>query len=712
MRRTLAFLLTLLATSVTTPAALGAESSGVTAVEIPVGLGSAAGARAKRERFTLVGIHWRGTGSVSFRTRSLAGRWTSWRPAAPEDEDRPDTGTVEARRHARWHVGSPWWVGPSDRIETRTSGAVTRVRAYLVWSPPAAIPLRRLSSAGRPAIVPRLSWGADESIRRAPPTYAPAVRFAIVHHTAGRTSYSRDDAAAMVKAIQLYHVKSNGWNDIGYNFLVDRFGTIYEGRYGGIDRDVVGAHALGFNTGSVGVAVLGTYGDAVPTEAAQDAVAKLLAWRLDLAHVDPLSKLTVTSGGSEKFAPGAPVLLRAVSGHRDTGSTACPGDALYARLAALAAAVSAIGQPKIYEPTVARAGGLVRFRARVSKALPWSVSVADGDGTVVASGTGTGPSIDWTWDPRTLPVARYQWTVSAGAARPATGSLRAGGATVALAIEDAVASPAGVSPNGDGQADVSLVTFRLSVPALVTIDVVDSAGSVVATVLADAALPAGAQSATIDATTLPDGGYTVVVRARASNGAQVETVVPLVVSRVLGLVSAAPAVISPNGDGRNDVFTIGFDLIAPAQVTVRVTREGRWVATPFAASLEAGPQSVTWDGTRSDGRLRDGSYDAVVEAETESGAISFSAPFAVDTIAPHVRIVSLQPLEIRVSEAAVLTVRVNGAVRRREVRRPAAVRIPWPGVVRKVRVVALDAAGNASVPVVARAKEGSRKRGQ
>jgi hypothetical protein len=700
------------ATLAAAPAALGAANGGLTMVELPASVAVAAGSETTHERFTLVGIHWRGSGKVVFRTRSSAGGWSNWRPAAPEDEDRPDSEALEAWRHSSWHVGNPWWVGSSDRIETRTAGRVSRIRAYLVWSPPTAVPLRRLSAAGRPSIVPRLSWGADESNRRAPPSYAPTVRFAIVHHTAGRTSYTRDEAAAMVKAIQLYHVQSNGWNDIGYNFLVDRFGTIYEGRYGGIDRNVVGAHALGFNTGSVGVAVLGTYGDGAPTKAAQDAVAKLLAWRLDVAHVDPLSKLTVTSGGSERFAPGVPVLLRAVSGHRDTGSTACPGDALYARLGALTAAASAIGQPKLYAPTVARGSGLVRFRARVSKPLPWTVSVADGDGAAVASGTGTGSEVDWTWDARSLPAARYQWTIAAGTARPAIGSLRAGGTTAALAIDEAVASPGSISPNGDGQADVSLLTFRLSMPALVTVDVVDSVGSVAATILADAALAAGPQSVTIDGTALADGAYTVVVRARASSGAQVESVVPLVVSRVLGLVTASPAVISPNGDGRNEVLTIGFDLTAPAQATLRIVREGRWVATPIAAGLEAGSQSVLWDGSRSDGRLRDGSYEAVVEAATETGVISYSAPFSVDTAAPRVRVVSLRPLEIEVSEAAVLNLRVNGAVRRREVKRPGAVRIRWQGIVRKVRVAALDAAGNASVPVVARGRKGSRKPGQ
>src|SRR5207249_8280164 len=122
-----------------------------------------------------------------------------------------------------------------------------------------------------------------------PPQYVDAVRFAVVHHTAGLNDYTQAEAPAVVRAIELYHVKANGWNDIGYNFLVDRFGTVYEGRYGGTDRNVIGAHALGFNRGSVGVAVLGTYIDTAPPLGATDALARLLALLLAVAHVDPPS---------------------------------------------------------------------------------------------------------------------------------------------------------------------------------------------------------------------------------------------------------------------------------------------------------------------------------------------------------------------------------------------------------------------------------------
>src|SRR5207245_2712828 len=170
-----------------------------------------------------------------------------------------------------------------------------------------------------PQIVPRAGWGALEAIRRRAPHYAAGVRFAVVHHTAGTNSYGPGQSAAIVRGIELYHVRGNGWHDIGYNFLVDRYGQVFEGRYGGIDRPVMGAHAQGFDWGSVGVAVIGNYEGASLPAAARASLVKLLAWRLDLAHVDPLSTVTRISNGNPRYRAGTAVRLRAISGHRDSG---------------------------------------------------------------------------------------------------------------------------------------------------------------------------------------------------------------------------------------------------------------------------------------------------------------------------------------------------------------------------------------------------------
>ena len=304
-----------------------AEDATIVSRDVPLGGERTLASTPAPARFNLVGLHWRGPGSVQFRTRSLAGRWSAWEAAAPEAEDQPDAGTAERARYGAWRLGNPWWVGPSDRIEYRLRGKVTKLRAFFVWSPTAGVPARTLQQAGAPADRPaeRLERGREDQARGTRPI-APALRLALVHHTAGANGYTAAQSPAIVRAIELYHVQGNGWNDIGYNFLVDRFGQVFEGRYGGIERNVVGAHAEGFNTGSVGVAVLGEYGSLPVAQKARDALAALLAWRLDIAHVDPASTLSFISGGNARFPAGLPVFLRTVSGHRDTGFTDCPGN--------------------------------------------------------------------------------------------------------------------------------------------------------------------------------------------------------------------------------------------------------------------------------------------------------------------------------------------------------------------------------------------------
>ena len=113
-------------------------------------------AAAAPARFDMVGLHWQGSGTPLFRTRSLSGRWSAWL-AADDDWGRDGSG---------WRKGNPEWTGPADAIQYRLQGRVARLRAYFLWSPVERIPARRLSIAGSPTIIPRESWGADESIRR------------------------------------------------------------------------------------------------------------------------------------------------------------------------------------------------------------------------------------------------------------------------------------------------------------------------------------------------------------------------------------------------------------------------------------------------------------------------------------------------------------------------------------------------------------------
>ena len=356
--------------------------------------------------------------------------------AAPEAEDQPDAGTDERARLASWRLGNPWWVGPSDRIEYRLRGKVTRLRAYFVWSPPAGS-ARTNAPEGRGAA--RSSPGAAGTRTRrsgaAPRRSHPRSGSRSSTTRPGANGYTAAQSPSIVRAIELYHVKGNGWNDIGYNFLVDRFGTVFEGRFGGIDRNVVGAHAEGFNTGSVGVAVMGEYSSLPVSAQARDSLAKLLAWRLDLAHVDPASTLSFISGGNARFPAGLPVFLRTVSGHRDTGFTDCPGTALYNLLNRIAGEVATIGLPKLYAPVVTGAvPGAVRFRARLSSALPWTVDVHDAVGNAVASTSGLGSNVDWSWDATLLPPGSYSYSIrSEDSVTPAAGAIGGGGSATGAA---------------------------------------------------------------------------------------------------------------------------------------------------------------------------------------------------------------------------------------------------------------------------------------
>ncbi|WP_237320516.1 peptidoglycan recognition protein [Streptomyces sp. JJ36] len=177
----------------------------------------------------------------------------------------------------------------------------------------------------RPGIVIRRGWGADEGMRKGGYKYADTVKAAFVHHTAGSNDYRCSEARSVIRGIYRYHVRSQGWRDIGYNFLVDKCGTIYEGRAGGVREPVQGAHTYGFNQNSMGVAVLGSFGKTDPPRKALEGVAKLTGWKLGLYGVNPKGSTRMKSGGKSHR-------VRTISGHRDAFSTACPGDRLYREL--------------------------------------------------------------------------------------------------------------------------------------------------------------------------------------------------------------------------------------------------------------------------------------------------------------------------------------------------------------------------------------------
>jgi hypothetical protein len=174
------------------------------------------------------------------------------------------------------------------------------------------------------------------------PSIAGNAEYVVVHHTAGSNDYSPADSAALIRGIYHHHVRNNGWCDIGYNFLVDKYGQTFEGRYGGIYHAVVGGHAGGFNTGSIGVSVLGDLTSVPLSGAAYDALVSLLAFKMGHHGIDPNGTADVKTQAfpSSRFAAGQMIKVQAVTPHGDLSKTSCPAR-LRDRIPSLRSAVAA-----------------------------------------------------------------------------------------------------------------------------------------------------------------------------------------------------------------------------------------------------------------------------------------------------------------------------------------------------------------------------------
>jgi flagellar hook assembly protein FlgD len=671
------------------PAAAFATGPTMTVRDVP--LHGERSLAAKTPRFNMVAVHWRGTGGVQFRWRTASG-WSGWESA--DDDIKPDGASAENRIRG-WRLSNPAWTGgTADAIRFRTNGRVAAVRAYYIWSPPERTQTRRVALANAPPIIPRLSWGADESIRRGAPQMAPAIRYAVVHHTAGSNNYTAAQSASIVRGIYLYHVQGNGWNDIGYNFLVDKYGQVFEGRFGGYEKAVVGAHAEGFNTGSVGVSVLGSYGSSRISSAAQTALEQVLAWRLDVAHIDPLASLTVASGGNPRFAAGVPVNLRAISGHRDTGFTDCPGNAFYAQLPQIAKNVYALGGPKVFAPlATGRLGGSIRFTGRVSASAPWSVAVVNSTGTTVAQGTGTGTVIDWTWDATSVSVERYTWSMTTSGSRPGTGTIGTG--SVALAVQKAVATPTLLSPGGDPVDDTTTIAYTLTAAATVTATLADARGQVLSTLFSEPK-SAGSQTFTFTATAgLLSGSYTIQLLASAS-GRTATAAVPFTVDDSVDAFTSSPAVFSA---AKAAAASISFTLTrGPVVVQLQVKQGETVVATQLASTLDVGPQTLTWNGTLDDGsRAPDGVYTLAVSMQTPFSTFIRTADVSLDSTPPTATALSYKNLRFRISEPVTLTLIVGTTRFSRTIKKATTTQFWLRTKPRAYRLVATDAAGNQTV---------------
>lgn len=252
------------------------------------------------------------------------------------------------------------------------------------------VPTAPPSTVNRPPIVTRAQWGADESMVEDPPAYIDEVQAVFVHHTTGTNAYSCADSPALVRGIMAYHIESSGWNDLGYNFIVDKCGTIFEGRAGGADLPVMGAHTYGFNSYSAGVAVLGDYHTGgKPSAAALQAVARVAAWKHGQYGGDPQGKVTLTAAeDTGVWRKGEQATLNQISGHRDGFATACPGEYLYAKLPYIRDYAASPAANAIPATSDLHQDGVADFVAGTPRTSSWkgSITVLPGgvDGPVAA----------------------------------------------------------------------------------------------------------------------------------------------------------------------------------------------------------------------------------------------------------------------------------------------------------------------------------------
>lgn len=335
-------------------------------VEVPVPAGT-----------QMVGVSWTaGFAEVEVATPTDDG-WSEWAHLHADGPEQVEVG-------ARTGVG-PVWLG-GDGVETVglriTDGAPVdlQVEAMRVDVDPSARAATRAAAppatpAGGPAIHPRSDWApggwrTDTSGCGTGPSVASELTFAVVHHTDGSNTYTPAQVPTILAGMYRFHTGTNGWCDIGYSLLVDRFGGVWEGRSGGLDNPVGGGHAMGFNSGSVGVAVMGSFISEDPSPEAMTALRDVLAWKLAAHGVDPTGTARITSNGSPRYPAGRVVTLPTIQGHLDSGLTACPGARLYDRLPTLrqdvAARIAATAEPGRWAPATTGPAFFGRIESEVS----------------------------------------------------------------------------------------------------------------------------------------------------------------------------------------------------------------------------------------------------------------------------------------------------------------------------------------------------------
>jgi len=405
------------------------------------------------------------------------GEWSSWTPLAVHADHAPDADSAEA---AGIRFGSdPLLTDDADgvqvRIDTPGGDSVDNPTVVLLDSPttdadadlpmpqPAGGPVSTVSAATvgapMPPIITRAMWGADESRRKGTTKYSGTIKAAFIHHTASTNGYAPEEAAKQVRNLYQWFTRGLRYDDMAYNFLIDRYGRLYEGRSGGLDQAVIGGHTAGFNKETFAVSAVGDFRIFRPEPEFQAAIneslASLLAWKLSLHQRDPNGTTILTSNsgaGTSRYAPGENAVALVIGGHGDIGNTSCPGAVLSEQIPTIRAMVASKMGVTMFNPAVAAAvpygaPEAVVVNTTTTAPLAWTMTVRSKCGDVVRTLSGqqeAGGPLSVGWDKlndagQPVPPGSYSVTLAgasgADAAYPWTGTARV------LPTEDSPADP-------------------------------------------------------------------------------------------------------------------------------------------------------------------------------------------------------------------------------------------------------------------------------
>lgn len=303
-----------------------------------------------------VGVRWTGPHlGAGIRCRSAGGTFGEWREVSVRCQGARDDLEGAGDVHSVLVVADAATTGyelrlPAGATDVHSAAINTRSGPAVRFSIPTELPrafgLKYLS---------RACWGADESLRYNdkgaeawPPAYSPAQALT-VHHTV--TANDDPDPAATIRAIYRYHAVDLGWGDIGYHFLIDEAGRLYEGRWSGPDgipahredgQVVTAGHVFNFNPGNIGIALLGDFTERVPSAAASWTLTLVLAGLARVHGLDPLGTVHYVNPVN-----GMVKNTRTISGHRDWGVTECPGKNLYPMLGSLRTGIARLAESAV-----------------------------------------------------------------------------------------------------------------------------------------------------------------------------------------------------------------------------------------------------------------------------------------------------------------------------------------------------------------------------